>query len=95
MTRKADQQKYALKQVQIPSPQTVMSSLSDTDKTRVLNEVRILAEVRHPNIIRFKECFYDSESETLNVVTEYAERGDLSRKIKSYQHQRNMMVPEC
>jgi len=53
-----------------------------------------LASLRHPNIIRFKECFYDEEEYILNVVTEYSERGDLQKKIKSYQRQSNMRIGE-
>ena len=32
------------------------------EKANALNEVRILASVRHPNIISYKEAFYDQAS---------------------------------
>lgn len=84
--RKTDQQLYALKQVQL-------SKAEFNDRNRALNEVRILASIRHPNIVRFKESFFDSDNTILNVVTEYAERGDLSRKIQTYQKRTNMRIP--
>lgn len=71
-----------------------MGSFDESEKNRALNEIRLLASLRHPNIIRFKECFYDEEAAIINVVTEYAERGDLQKKIKSYQRQPNMRIGE-
>lgn len=34
-------------------------NLSDKEKENALNEVRILASIRHTNIIGYKEVFYD------------------------------------
>jgi NIMA (never in mitosis gene a)-related kinase len=84
--RKTDHQLYALKQVQL-------SKADFSDRNRALNEVRILASIRHPNIIRFKESFFNSDNTTLNIVTEYADRGDLSMKIQ-IQKKNNMRIPE-
>ncbi len=70
--RKIDEQKYALKQVSPSNIQTNLSNLEEADKNRAFNEVRIMASLRHPNILRFKECFVDEQSSLLSVVTEYA-----------------------
>ena len=43
---------YALKQVKI-------LKLSEKEKSNALNEVRILASIRHPNVIGYKEVFID------------------------------------
>jgi NIMA (never in mitosis gene a)-related kinase len=40
-------------------------SLKEKEKANALNEVRIIASIRHPNIICFKECFIDEELECL------------------------------
>lgn len=45
-----DNQEYALKKVK-------MMDLSDREKTNALNEVRILASTRDPNIVNYKEVF--------------------------------------
>ena len=73
--RKLDNKTYAMKRVKI-------SQLSPSEKDGSLNEIRILASLEHPNIIGYKEAFYDMASQTLNIVMEYADDGDLSSKIK-------------
>jgi NIMA (never in mitosis gene a)-related kinase len=44
---------YALKKVRL-------ISLSTREIHNAVNEVRILASIRHPNIIGYKEAFYDA-----------------------------------
>jgi NIMA (never in mitosis gene a)-related kinase len=58
VTRKSDQQTYALKKVKL-------GRLSYKEKENALNEVRILASIDHPNIIGYKEAFIDSASNSL------------------------------
>ena len=73
-TRKLDRHVYAMKRV----------NLSNSPKVEIeaaLNEIRLLASLNHPNIIGYKETFYDSPSCTLNIVMEFAEDGDLAKKI--------------
>jgi NIMA (never in mitosis gene a)-related kinase len=41
-----------------------------------VNEIRILASVRHPNIIRYRDSFVDNER--LYIITDFADHGDLS-----------------
>lgn len=36
----------------------------------------------HPNIIAYKEAFIDEKSNTLNIVMEFADDGDLEAKIQ-------------
>lgn len=36
----------------------------------------------HPNIIAYKEAFYDETGKTLNIIMEYADDGDLEEKIQ-------------
>ena len=73
--RKTDNKKYAMKRVRI-------DKLSEKDKKNALNEIRILASLKHKNIIGYKEAFFDENSKTLNIVMEYADDGDISLKIK-------------
>ena len=74
--RKEDQKIYAMKRVTI-------LNLGEKEKDNSFNEVRLLASLRHKNIIGYKEAFYDEKSSTLNIVMEYADDGDLSSKIKN------------
>ena len=75
VTRIEDNKVYAMKSVSI-------GKLDDKEKEAALNEVRILASLSHPNIIGYKEAFYDERSKTLNIVMEYADDGDIAHKIK-------------
>ena len=69
-----DDQLYALKKVKI-------QSLSLKEKQNALNEVRILASVNSPFVISYKESFIDEKDQTLCIVMEYADEGDLFQKI--------------
>ena len=74
VTRKKDNRIYALKSV-------ILEKLSKKQQENSVNEVRILASINHPNVIGYKEAFWDEKSSTLNIVMEYADGGDLQSKI--------------
>lgn len=76
--RASDNQQYALKKVKL-------HSLKEKEKRNALNEIRILASVNHPNIISYKEAFFDEESRSLCLVMEFADGGDLYKRILTYQ----------
>ena len=59
-----------------------MQKLSRTEKQNALNEVRILASVNHPNVIGYKEAFFDDSNNQLCIVMEHADGGDLLSQIK-------------
>lgn len=48
-----------------------------------LNEVRILASLKDPNIVGYKEAFLEQKTESLYIVMEYVDGGDLHAKIVS------------
>ena len=75
VTRKADKKIYAMKSINI-------GKLDISQREASLNEIRILASLNHPNIIGYKEAFYDENSRTLNIIMEYADDGDINRKIQ-------------
>lgn len=56
--RLVDEAVYALKKVKL-------MNMSPREIHNAVNEVRILASIRHPNIIGYKEAFYDSSSKSL------------------------------
>ena len=72
--RKEDQEIYALKSVNL-------QKLNKKEQQNSVNEVRILASVNHPNVIGYKEAFWDEQDNSLNIVMEYADDGDLQTKI--------------
>jgi len=53
------------------------------DKEDSILEVKILKKFEHPNIIHFEEAFICKLPKyTLNIITEFADGGDLSQKIE-------------
>ena len=72
--RKSDNTEYALKQVSI-------AQLSEKERQNALNEVMMLASIQHPNVIAYKEAFFEEASSTLCIVMELADGGDLYQKI--------------
>ena len=56
--RVEDNQEYALKKVK-------MINLSDREKENALNEVRILASIKHKNVASYKQAFFDEPSSSL------------------------------
>ena len=64
--------------------QIVIEGMSQKEQQDVINEATILGKLDHPNIIKLFEAFESKvPKHTLNIVTEYADGGDLSEKIKS------------
>ena len=56
--RTIDNEIYALKKVKL-------HHLTDKEKENALNEVRILASIKHPNIISYKEAFIEQQTQSL------------------------------
>ena len=78
---------YAMKTIEI-------SQLNEEQKKEALQEAKILKKLDHPNIIKLKEVFIAKKpKETLNIITEYADGEDLSKKIKK-QIQEKKYFPE-
>jgi len=70
----SDGQVYALKKVK-------MGKLSVKEKENALNEVRILASISHPNVVGYKEAFFEDSSQCLCIIMDYVDDGDLYEKI--------------
>ena len=80
VVRIADGRTYALKQVCLRKRGQGPRLAEDA-----LNEVRLLASLHHPHIIRFHEAFVVGQSRydlKLCIVMEYAGGGDLEKEIQ-------------
>ena len=75
-SRDSDDDLCVIKQIKV-------EDMTKQEKEDVINESTILSKLDHPNIIKFFE-FFESKTpqQTFNIVTEYADGGDLSEKIK-------------
>ena len=56
--RLSDNSEYALKRVKL-------GNLNEKEKENALNEIRILASIRNPNVICYKEAFWENNSNSL------------------------------
>jgi NIMA (never in mitosis gene a)-related kinase len=56
--RASDGEEYALKRVKL-------LNLNEKEKENALNEIRIIASLRHPNLICYKEAFWEKNSSSL------------------------------
>ncbi|XP_071594574.1 serine/threonine-protein kinase Nek3 isoform X1 [Heliangelus exortis] len=74
-------QKYAMKEIRLP--------LSSSGVENSRKEAVVLAKMKHPNIVAYKESF--EANGHLYIVMEYCDDGDLMQKIK---HQRGKFFPE-
>ena len=59
-----------------------------------MNEVRILASLEHPNVIAYKEAFFEESSQTLCIIMEFADGGDLQSKIEKLKKDQKFMKEE-
>jgi len=69
-----DSTKCVIKQIDL-------SEMPEEEKRETIKEAKILELFKHPNIIRFREV-YKTKRGKLCIVMEYAEGGDLQKKIK-------------
>ncbi|KAK3277926.1 hypothetical protein CYMTET_14101 [Cymbomonas tetramitiformis] len=72
--RKCDDTLVVIKEVS-------MANMSSKEKEDALTEVKILEDLDHTNIIQYHDCRIDGN--TLCIVMEYAEEGELHTLIKS------------
>ena len=56
--------------------------MKEENKKQIYNEASIMKKLFHPNVISFKEVFKDVKLDYFYIVMEYANDGDLSKKIK-------------
>ena len=71
--RLTDKQSYAVKE-------TDVTKMSTVERDDAANEIRLLASVKHPNIVRYYGAFLDGN--WLCIIMEYAQCGDLAHYIK-------------
>lgn len=70
---KSDGRRYIVKAIE-------SANMTPKEKRDVQNEIKILASVNHPNIVRFHESFEDGT--LIFIAMEYADGGDLNSRIK-------------
>ena len=87
--RKHDAKLFAIKQIRVSVRRAV-------ERKYVFNEVRLLSNLHHPNVIAYHDCFVAEcalplrqphqvleEHRLVSIVMEFADAGDLNDKINS------------
>lgn len=73
---KKDKKQYVMKKVDL-------SKASVRERKAAEQEAKLLSQLRHPNIVSYRESFQD-ESGFLYIVMNFCEGGDLYTKLKAY-----------
>ncbi|XP_072450624.1 serine/threonine-protein kinase Nek1 isoform X8 [Chiloscyllium punctatum] len=71
---KEDGRQYVIKEINI-------SRMSNKEREESRREVAVLANMKHPNIVQYKESF--EENGCLYIVMDYCEGGDLFKRINA------------
>jgi serine/threonine protein kinase len=74
---------YVLKRINL-------GEMNANDKQAALQEVEILKKIDHPHIIKYYSSYI--EDNTLSIITEYAEAGDLYQLILRNRHRKTNIV---
>jgi NIMA (never in mitosis gene a)-related kinase len=56
--------------------------MKEKEKQQLINEVNILRELKHENIVRYYDKILDKKNTTLYIIMEYCAGGDLSQMIQ-------------
>jgi serine/threonine protein kinase len=62
--------------------QTNYGGMNDKEKQQLINEVNILRELKHENIVRCFDKFVDKRNTSIYLVMEYCKGGDLGKLIQ-------------
>ena len=65
--------------------------ITGNEKRLIENEINILRELNHPNIVKQCETFMDDTGLKLNIVMEYCEKGDLDKLILQNKNNKNII----
>jgi NIMA (never in mitosis gene a)-related kinase len=72
--RREDGELFVIKRFHTP-----LNELTAKERNEIAQEIRLLAHLRHPNIVQFVHSFVDNG--TMHILMEFAKGGTLSKKI--------------
>lgn len=56
--------------------------MKERERKQLINEVNILRELKHENIVRYCDKIVDKKNTTIFIIMEYCAGGDLSKLIQ-------------
>ena len=74
LVKNIDEQLFAMKRVPIDL------EASQKEGKQINNEINVLKTLNHPSVVKYHDSFI--EKDYICIVMDYAENGDLQRKIK-------------
>ena len=84
---KLENKYYAIKCLNI-------KDITERERHNIETEVNLLKELKHPNIVLYKDSFLDKNND-LNIVTTFCEGGDMYKKIfreKNTYYEENIII---
>lgn len=82
--RYADDKEYVVKEIRI-------AELTSREQLSAVNEVKLLAKIKSPYVVKYYDYYIDKES--LHIVMEYCNRGDLSSLIRKAKEKPSRDLP--
>jgi len=67
--------------------------MSDKEKQMLVDEVNILRELTHPNIVKYYDRIIDHEKKKVYIIQEHCDAGDLDMLIKDFRRSKKK-IPE-
>lgn len=64
-----------------------LANMSDEEQLRAKQEIIVMDEVDHPNVVKFRESFSDPVDNTVDIVMEYCEFGTLESLIERQRYE--------
>jgi serine/threonine protein kinase len=64
-----------------------LANMSDEEQLRAKQEIIVMDEVDHPNVVKFRESFSDPVDNTVDIVMEYCEFGTLEGLIERQRYE--------
>lgn len=74
-THKLENKQYAIKRINF-------NDISEKDKIAIESEMKMLQDMKHPNVVTYKDSFCDREN-FYNIVMAHCDGGDFYNKIRA------------
>ena len=65
-----------------------ISDTNDESIKRIENDLEMLKELNHPNIILLIDSYFSDDNKVLNIITEYADSGDLQKQLDEHKNKK-------
>lgn len=64
-----------------------LENMTDEEQLRAKQEITVMDDVDHPNVVKFRESFSDNEDKSVHIIMEYCEFGTLEQLIERQRYE--------